>query len=415
MGSLSTVTRSKSVPQDHPPTAVAVRGSGVAEHEGVGTGGVLADGEIVVAFLGIAPDEEALLSQGLESHPAEAADLTHGLEVLAILDSDPAGGLPDGSEGAHEMAGLNPAHPAILGAVEGDGHPAVVLIHGIGLVVIGDDIEVLNTHMVDAAGPGEGADIAAAVLGVERHGHGDIHGDAAGVGGDHLALEDCVEVIARPEPMLIVGAHADIVRTEQVHPLLGLGTGHGDLVAHLEGMTGGERDDGGIDGHVGSGHIHLLPVLLVIDTEDLYDGLAAVAGGEERGAALPHPGAAQDHSGSANGEESVQPVLPLFEQHDAAEAVCQYGESTHVIDGLLDGGGVVTAAGAYPDDGHAALGEQVGDLLVGSHVAAEGEVGNHVPVVIGVELKFALLYGDRAERRSRHDPGLHGTGLVPGR
>ena len=222
--------------------AEAVGSGGIALHKSIRTGGQGADAEVVVALLAVAAVEERLLAEGLEGQPAVAADLADRLQAAALLHADAASALPDGDGRAHEMARSHPTHPAVARIVDGNRHPAVVLVALAASLIFGRQSKVLDRHAAHKAGADAGLDISPAPTAVKRLRQRHIHFYRTLVGAQHAAVEMKVKVARLPGGQVIVGIEAQPVGTQSLDPLLSGRTGNQNIVTRLQAVTLGKRN-----------------------------------------------------------------------------------------------------------------------------------------------------------------------------
>src|SRR5438128_847611 len=109
--------------------------------------------KIVTPLLGMAALEQRQLPVRLKRVAAKSADLRNRFERPAIFDRHVLATGADMDGGAYEMDSRHLANPGVLDSVQRDRHPGVFLIMGIACIELGHAAEVLNSNLVEAAGP----------------------------------------------------------------------------------------------------------------------------------------------------------------------------------------------------------------------------------------------------------------------
>jgi hypothetical protein len=222
----------------------------LALDEGVRPGGEVAGGEVVPAVLRPAPLHQRLLAADEEGVPPVRRILGHGIERAAVLDRHPPAAVADGHGRADEVPGRHLPHPGVGGGVEGDGHPGVLLVLGVGRVERRLAGQILDADLADAAGPLGGGDAGLRQRGVQGHRQRDVEGDRVAVnGGDGPVPADVHHAGPPAQPAAVLAG--EMVHPEGRYPPGRTGVFDGNLVTGLQPGRVRQSQPRGPDRHIG--------------------------------------------------------------------------------------------------------------------------------------------------------------------
>src|SRR5262249_25144426 len=146
--------------------------------EGVGASSEVADGEIVPALVCSAASDQRQLTARVVGVAPIAADFGNRMSGVAIFDRDGFARFPHADERAGEIRRAHLADPDILGVLDTDRIPGVLLVVRIISIKTGFTAKILHAYLLNPTGPGVGLKCARAQGGVKRHGERGIERDS---------------------------------------------------------------------------------------------------------------------------------------------------------------------------------------------------------------------------------------------
>jgi len=310
----------------------------------------MAHGEVVDAVRAGAALEQGLLTRRVEGATAQAADLRHGAAGAHVLSRHPAAIRPQINGRADKALERNIADPDVLGPVDGDPGPAVILVGGPRRIMARHERQVLDPDLADPRRQNTSAQ-RDAVARRQSHGQGRVQSDAASLHGDHTTLPDYIARSRFPVQAALRSPADEGVHAEGRDPFRRAGATDNDRVAGRETLcrrqAKARRSDRCIGHDLNFGDDSR--IRRHAPRAD-HDQRPSVHAGRHDGRRL-RAFAAQDDAADVEPHLALDLKLAHRQQHRAAAALGVGGRLRHAAQRRHDAVGVVAFAGLDTDQG----------------------------------------------------------------